>query len=326
MSQESPSQSPNALPTGIIHTDLFTEHETGFDHPESPERYRVIIDALRTSEFADRLCWREPRAVEKTDLLRCHINAYVDIARRDIEVGMKYLTTGDTSISRGSWNAAIHAVGGSFVAVDAVVNAEIKNAFCVVRPPGHHATPMRGMGFCVFNNIALAAKYAQDSYDIGKVLVVDWDVHHGNGTQDAFYDDDSVFFFSTHQWPWYPGTGGRDETGHGKGLGTTMNRPFAAGAGRTEILGAFETDLCSIAQKFKPDLVLISAGFDSRTGDPLGGFRLTDEDFVDLTRLTMDLADQYAEGRVISLLEGGYDLDGLARAATAHCGALVNHP
>ena len=325
MSQESPSQSRNALPTGIVHADLFMEHDTGFDHPESPERYKVIMDALRASEFADRLGWLEPRTAERADLLRGHSRAYVDIAQRDIEVGMKSLSTGDTSISRGSWNAAIHAVGGACVAVDAVINTEMKNAFCVLRPPGHHATPLRGMGFCVFNNIALAAKYAQDKYNIGRVLVVDWDVHHGNGTQDAFYDDDSVFFFSTHQWPWYPGTGARDETGHGKGLGTTMNRPFAAGAGRKEILGVFETELCSIAQKFKPDLVLISAGFDSRYSDPLGGFLLTDEDFADLTRLTMDLADQFAEGRVISMLEGGYDLDGLASAVTAHCRVLVNH-
>jgi acetoin utilization deacetylase AcuC-like enzyme len=182
------------------------------------------------------------------------------------------------------------------------------------------------MGFCVLNNIALAAKYAQEEHGIGRVLIVDWDVHHGNGTQDAFYEDDSVFFFSTHQFPWYPGTGGRDETGQGKGLGTTMNRPFNSGAGRKEILGAFETDLCSAVRDFKPELILISAGFDAKQGDPLGEFRLTDEDFADLTRLTMDLADQFAEGRVISMLEGGYDLDGLAAAATAHCRVLTgNH-
>ena len=325
MPQESPSPRKTTLPTGIVHADLFIEHDTGFDHPESPERYKVVMNALRTADFADRLCWLEPRTAEKADLLRCHTNAYVEVAKRDIEVGMKNLSTGDTSISKGTWNAAIHAVGGACVAVDAVINTDLRNAFCVLRPPGHHAAPMRGMGFCVFNNIALAAKYAQDKYDIGKVLVVDWDVHHGNGTQDAFYDDDSVFFFSTHQFPWYPGTGGRDETGQGKGLGTTMNQPFAAGAGRKEIFGVFETELCSIAQKFKPDLVLISAGFDSRQGDPLGEFQLTDEDFADLTHLTMDLAGQFAEGRVISMLEGGYDLDGLACAVTAHCRALANH-
>jgi acetoin utilization deacetylase AcuC-like enzyme len=325
MPQETPLQNRNAAQTGIVHADLFMDHDTGFDHPESPLRYKVIMDTLRSSDFVDRLCWLESRTVEKEDLLRCHSRAYVDIAQRDIEVGMKYLSTGDTSISKGSWNAAIHAVGGACVAVDAVIGSQVKNAFCVVRPPGHHAGPLRGMGFCVFNNIALAAKYAQEKYDIGRVLVVDWDVHHGNGTQEAFYEDDSVFFFSTHQWPWYPGTGARDETGHGKGLGTNMNRPFAAGAGRKEIFGVFETELCEVAQKFKPELVLISAGFDSRYGDPLGGFQLTDGDFADLTRLTLDLADQYADGRAISMLEGGYELGGLAKAVSAHCRALVDH-
>jgi acetoin utilization deacetylase AcuC-like enzyme len=181
------------------------------------------------------------------------------------------------------------------------------------------------MGFCVFNNAAVAARYAQQKYGIGKVLILDWDVHHGNGTQDAFYDDDSVFFFSAHQWPWYPGTGARDETGTGRGLGTTMNCPLGAGAGRKQVMGVFERNLMSAVQKFKPELILVSAGFDSRAGDPLGGFKLTDEDFVDLTQLALDLGDQYAEGRVVSVLEGGYDLNGLARGATAHCRTLARH-
>jgi acetoin utilization deacetylase AcuC-like enzyme len=233
------------------------------------------------------------------------------------------LTTGDTTISDGSWEAALNAAGGACVAVDAVMASQVKNAFCVLRPPGHHATPSRGMGFCIFNNVAIAARYAQSRHGIGKVLIADWDVHHGNGTQEIFYEDDSVFFFSTHQWPWYPGSGGRDEIGHGKGLGTTMNRPFPAGAGRTEIVGAFSEDLCSAARAFKPELVLISAGFDSREGDPLGGFLLTDEDFADLTRLMLDLAHEFAHDRVVSMLEGGYHLEGLASAVQAHCRTLA---
>ena len=324
MSQESPTEKQGTLPTGIVHTDLFLEHDTGDGHPESPARYTAVMNALRESDFADRLQWLKPRAVDNAELLRCHTGTYIDTAKQDIDAGEQHLSTGDTAISSGSWEAAIHAAGGACVAVDAVFESEMKNVFCVLRPPGHHATPTRGMGFCVFNNVAVAARYAQARYGIGKVLILDWDVHHGNGTQDAFYDDDSVFFFSTHQWPWYPGTGARDETGTGRGLGTTMNCPLGAGAGRKQVLGAFESSLVSAVEKFKPELVLISAGFDSRVGDPLGGFQLTDEDFMDLTKLALDLAEQYAEGRVVSVLEGGYDLKGLALGVTAHCRALAD--
>ncbi len=208
-------------------------------------------------------------------------------------------------------------------AVEAVVKGEAQTAFCLVRPPGHHATRDKGMGFCVLNNIALAAQYARRRLGIERVLIVDWDVHHGNGTQDIFYGDGGVFVFNTHQSPLYPGTGAARETGEGAGKGTTLNCPFPAGSGRAEILGAFETKLVPAMEIFRPELVLISAGFDSRGGDPLGGFKLTDQDFADLTRLVRSMADQTAEGRVVSLLEGGYDLSGLASAAAAHVRAML---
>jgi len=179
------------------------------------------------------------------------------------------------------------------------------------------------MGFCIFNSIAVAARYAQRKHGLGRVLIVDWDVHHGNGTQDTFYDDGSVFFFSTHQWPWYPGTGPANATGDGAGKGTTMNRPFPAGSGREQLGTAFREDLRRAADAFKPDLVLISAGFDSRTGDPLGDFKLSDADFADLTRLMLDIAGEHANGRLVSVLEGGYNLSGLASATAAHVQALV---
>jgi acetoin utilization deacetylase AcuC-like enzyme len=324
MSQESPSKKRGTQPTGIVYADLFLNHDTG-GHPECPARYTAVMNALRGSDFTDRLRWLNPRAADQAELLGCHASEYIATAKQDIDNGELYLSTGDTVISPGSWQAALHAAGGACVAVDAVIGAEVKNAFCVLRPPGHHATPTRGMGFCIFNNAAVAAKYAQQRHGIGKVLILDWDVHHGNGTQDAFYNDDSVFFFSAHQWPWYPGTGARDETGTGRGLGTTMNCPLGAGSGRKQVMGVFERNLVPAMEKFKPELVIVSAGFDSRDGDPLGGFHLSDQDFIDLTRLALDLGEQYAEGRVVSVLEGGYDLNGLALATTAHCRALVEH-
>ena len=210
--------------------------------------------------------------------------------------------------------------------MDAVVDRKAANAFCAVRPPGHHATPDRGMGFCLFNNVAIAARYAQKKYGIARVAIVDWDVHHGNGTQDIFYSDGSVFYFSTHQSPWYPGTGAANETGEGKGKGATLNCPFPAGSGTKEILGAFQGKLIPAMRDFKPELVLLSAGFDSRLGDPLGQFTLSDADFADLTTLMLDVAHQYAGGRLVSVLEGGYSLTGLASASAAHVEALRAEP
>jgi acetoin utilization deacetylase AcuC-like enzyme len=288
-----------------------------------PERFDAVVEALRLSGALDRMLPVGSRAVTEEEMLLCHTPEYLRVAQRDVESGQAYMSTGDTDIDRTSWRVATHAAGGVLNAVDAVFDRRARNAFCAVRPPGHHATAGRGMGFCLLNNVALAARYAQKSYGVERVLIVDWDVHHGNGTQEIFYRDPSVFFFSTHQWPLYPGTGRADETGAGAGEGTTMNFPFPAGSGRREILGAVEDALMPAADGFRPDLVLISAGFDSRVGDPLGRFTLTDEDFEDLTLRVMEMADRHAGGRVISMLEGGYNIDGLAKAAAAHVGVLM---
>jgi acetoin utilization deacetylase AcuC-like enzyme len=299
------------------------QHDTGPGHPESPARYTAVMDALQRAGLLDRLLRLEPRAVTRDDLLLAHDAAYLRRAEEDILAGFSQLSTGDTTICEDSWEVARLGVGGALAAVDAVMAGQATNAFCAIRPPGHHATPDRGMGFCILNNVAIAARHAQRRHGIGRALIVDWDVHHGNGTQDAFYADGTVFFCSTHQWPLYPGTGRASEIGEGAGKGMTLNCPLPAGSGRTEIFGAFEDELLPAMEKFRPEFVFISAGFDSRVGDPLGNFELTDQDFADLTKLVRNLADQYAQGRIVSVLEGGYNLSGLASAATAHVRALM---
>ena len=263
-----------------------------------------------------------PRRATEEELSLCHSLNYIRLVEREVMTGFHELSTGDTIISPRSLDAALCAAGSALNAVDAVLGGQARNAFCVVRPPGHHATAVRGMGFCLFNNIAIAARYAQRKHGLQRVLIADWDVHHGNGTQDIFYADGTVFFFSTHQHPWYPGTGAAEETGEGAGRGTTLNCPFPAGSGRKEILGAFQEKLLPAAEAFRPELVLISAGFDSRVGDPLGNFLLTDADFADLTRLLREIADKHAGGRLVSMLEGGYSLEGLAAGVRAHVEAL----
>jgi acetoin utilization deacetylase AcuC-like enzyme len=308
-----------ALATALSADPICREHLIGRPHPERPERLDAVMDALPVG----RMLRLDSRCATEEELLLGHSPAYLRVARHDVEAGHAYLSTGDTDIDGRSWDAAVHAAGGVLNAVDAVMAGHARNAFCAVRPPGHHATASRGMGFCILNNVALAARYAERRYGLERVLIVDWDVHHGNGTQEIFYSDPSVLFFSTHQWPLYPGTGRADETGAGAGRGTTMNFPFPAGSGREEILGAVENSLMPEANRYRPDLVLISAGFDSRIGDPLGRFTLTDEDFADLTRRVMEIADRHAGARVVSMLEGGYDLGGLASAAAAHVDALM---
>jgi len=314
----------DSLRTAILYTHVFKQHDTGPSHPESPERCDAVMRGLEHAGLRQRLLALAPRMAGDEEVLACHTGSYLRTVRHDIASGAENLSTGDTAIGERSLTVALQAAGGVLGAVDAVVARRAKNAFCVVRPPGHHATPDRGMGFCIFNNVALAARYAQRKHGIEKVLIVDWDVHHGNGTQEIFYADPSVFYFSTHQGPWYPGTGSPMEIGEGKGAGTTLNCPFPAGAGRKEIVEeAFRGRLLPAAERFKPDLVLISAGFDSRAGDPLGGFRLADEDFADLTLLALQVARAHAGGRLVSVLEGGYALDGLASASAAHVQALT---
>ena len=308
----------------ILATDAICEtHDPGKGHPEQRARYFAVRNALEEAGLFASAKVITPAVLSRADLTLTHTPAYLDLAEREIKGGYDHLSTGDTNVGLSSWDAALAAAGCAVAATQAVVGGDAGTAFCLVRPPGHHASAGRGMGFCVLNNVAIAAHYAKRRLGIRRSLIVDWDVHHGNGTQDIFNEDGGVFFFSTHQSPWYPGTGMASEIGAGEGEGTTLNCPLAAGSARAEVFACFEKQLLPAMEKFEPELIFISAGFDSRENDPLGKFRLKDDDFRDLTLLMRKLAEKFSAGRVVSVLEGGYDLKGLASAAVAHCSALA---
>jgi len=310
------------LPVGFLYDDLFLLHDPGGYHPEASGRLVSIKEAVDQAEWRSRLLPIQSGPADVDSLALVHDREYIELVERQCRLGYPGLTTGDTAVCRDSYGVAAQAVGGVLAAVGAVMEGRAKSAFCSVRPPGHHAGVRRGMGFCIFNNLAIAARYAQKRYGVERVLIVDWDVHHGNGTQDVFYADDSVLFLSTHQYPWYPGTGANHETGEGRGRGFSINRPFPAGSGNEEILPVYRTVFRSAARDFRPDITLVSAGFDSRRGDPLGHFLIDDEGFRELTRMVLDMAFVSGGGRIVSLLEGGYDPRGLAAAVCAHIDEL----
>jgi len=309
--------------TALLADPVYKLHVTGAGHPERPARYDAAMGGLEDAGLLNKMERVAVRRAAMDEVALCHTAAYIRTVEADFAHGASELSTGDTNVGPRSLEVALDAVGGVLNAVDTVVEGKARNAFCIVRPPGHHATARRGMGFCIFNNIAIAARHAQRKHGVERVLIADWDVHHGNGTQDIFYSDGSVLFFSTHQYPWYPGTGPAEETGEGKGKGLTINCPFPAGSGRTEIVGAFRRKLMAAADTFRPDLVMLSAGFDSREGDPLGRFTLDDQDFADLTAVVLEIAEKHAASRLVSVLEGGYSLEGLRAAVAAHVRALM---
>ncbi|MEQ1839987.1 MAG: histone deacetylase [Verrucomicrobiales bacterium] len=313
------------MKTGLLLDREFTEHDPGDHHPEAPGRILAILDALRESGLDQKGASIAAREVTDDEIRLAHTDGYLKKVLAEIDgSGPGQLSTGDTQFGPHSLRVARHAAGGLLNAVDGVVAGTFANAFCAVRPPGHHATPDRGMGFCIFNNAAIAARYAQQTHGLERVAIIDWDVHHGNGTQDILYKDGSVFYFSVHQSPWYPGTGAKGETGAGKGLGTTLNVPLPSGSGMEQIGAAFRGAFTRKMQDFKPDLVIISAGFDSRLGDPLGQFTLSDADFATLTRILVEMAGEFAGGKLVSVLEGGYNQAGLAKAVSSHLSALMS--
>jgi acetoin utilization deacetylase AcuC-like enzyme len=294
-------------------------HLTPSGHPERPDRLRAVDQALENERFQMLRRAEAPTASFETIAL-CHPMDYVTAVRDATpKSGMTQLDA-DTSMSPGSFEAALRATGGALHAVEAVMTGAAKNAFVAVRPPGHHAETARPMGFCLFNNVAIAARYAQDRHGASRVAIVDFDVHHGNGSQDIFWADPTVMYCSTHQMPLYPGTGAADERGEHD---TIVNAPLAPGDGGREFRQAIEGRILPRLKTFQPDLIIISAGFDAHMRDPLANLNLVESDFEWATRALMDVADKFAGGRVVSVLEGGYDLQGLANSAAAHVGALM---
>jgi acetoin utilization deacetylase AcuC-like enzyme len=306
------------LTTLLLHHAAFLDHITPPGHPERKDRLKALHAALDTSDFAALKRVEAPLADADT-ALPCHPERYVEAIRKAIpSEGMARIDM-DTTVSPGSWEAAMRAIGAALYAVDAVAAGEAHNAFCAIRPPGHHAETARAMGFCLFDTAAIAARHAQRKHGMEKVAIIDWDVHHGNGTQEIFWSDPSVLYASTHQMPLFPGTGAISETG----AGNIFNAPLAPGDGPAEFREAFRERILPAVRAFAPDLIIISAGFDAHHRDPLAEINLDAEDFDWGTTELMEIAGASAGGRVVALLEGGYDLKGLAESAAAHIRRLM---
>lgn len=310
--------------TGLVYDPHYLEHDMGQGHPESPHRLRAIMQQLEQSGTLRRLIRIEPRRAEDEWVTQIHQPGYVAALAKHAPIQGRISLDPDTSMSPGSLTAAYLAAGGTLAAVDAIMHHQVDHVFCAVRPPGHHAEAGRAMGFCLFNNIAIAARYAQKRYGLQRILIVDWDVHHGNGTQHSFEDDSSILFFSTHQYPHYPGTGRGTECGTGGGEGFTINVPMEAGGGDEDYRTVFRKTLVPAADTFKPDFVMISAGFDAHKDDPLASMELTDAGYADLTAIVAGIAKGHAGGRILSTLEGGYNLAALAASVDSHLTALLN--
>jgi acetoin utilization deacetylase AcuC-like enzyme len=306
------------MTTLLLHHALCVEHATPEGHPERPDRIRALDQILSTPHFDD-LVREEAPMGSRDAVLMAHTPAHVqNIEAVAPEEGMERIDE-DTWMSPASLEVAYRGVGAALRAVDAVALRDVDNAFCAMRPPGHHAESNRAMGFCLFNNVAIAAHYAREQYDLERVAVVDFDVHHGNGTQEIFYPDKDLFYGSTHQMPLFPGTGAKTETG----AGNIFNAPLANGDGSEAFHAAMMTTILPALDAFEPELIIISAGFDAHRDDPLGGLNLTEEDYVWITLRLMELAETHADGRIVSVLEGGYDLRALAASAAMHIQALM---
>jgi acetoin utilization deacetylase AcuC-like enzyme len=308
--------------TGYASDPFYLRHETE-PHPENPGRLTAIQNRLESSEFYNNLTPIQPRKATPEEITMVHDAGYVASVEQSCANAVRNLDA-DTVISSSSYDAALLSAGAGLTAIDKLIDGSIHNAFCAVRPPGHHAEEDHAMGFCLFNNVGIAARYAQKAKGLNKIFIFDWDVHHGNGTQHSFYSDSSIYYSSTHQYPFYPGTGAEEETGTGDGLGTTLNLPMSAYSEDDDYLSAVENTLLPEIQRYKPDLIIISAGFDAHQNDPLAQIQLTTDCFGKMTELLMGAADDVCDGRLLSMLEGGYDYDALSNSVLLHMKTLLS--
>jgi acetoin utilization deacetylase AcuC-like enzyme len=306
------------MKTGLITSDTYQNHNTGDGHPEKIDRVTAVIDNFKKLDHKD-LIWKKPSKFDRSLLEITHNSDYINFVERSFpKKGLSFLD-GDTIVSPGSKEATSDAVGSIITAIDGVQNNEFKNAFCAVRPPGHHAQKNKAMGFCIYNNVAVGANYLIDKYKLNKIAIIDFDVHHGNGTQDIFFDNEKVLYISTHQFPYYPGSGTEQEKGKYNNI---FNIPLPAGTTSEEYLGAYEYVLKKITE-FKPEFILLSAGFDAHKDDPLAQFQLESKDFYKITKRTLELSKLYCQGKVVSILEGGYDLLALQESTEMHVKAFL---
>ncbi len=306
------------MKTGLITSDTYQNHNTGEGHPEKIDRVTVVIDNFKRLDNKN-LIWEKPTKFDQSFLINTHSSEYIDLVSKSFpENGLAFLD-GDTVVSPGSKDATKDAVGSIITAIDGVQNKDFKNAFCAVRPPGHHAEKDKAMGFCIYNNVAVGANYLIEKYKYNKVAIIDFDVHHGNGTQGIFYNNEKVLYISTHQYPYYPGSGSEKEKGK---FNNIFNIPLEAGTTAEEYLNAYEHVLKKL-KEFKPEFLLFSAGFDAHIDDPLAQLRLNSEDFYQLTKRTLDVVKSFCNGNVVSILEGGYDLKALQDSTQRHVDALI---
>jgi acetoin utilization deacetylase AcuC-like enzyme len=316
------------LRTGIVIDSRYQDHYTGKNHPERPARIGTLLNLVESYQRPG-LKRFEPRLATPQEIALIHETSHVDRVAATAQ-HERFAFDADTPVSAQSYTTARLATGGLLTILEAVMTRDIDNGFALVRPPGHHAERNRAMGFCLFNSAAIGAAYLRKQFGLKRILVMDWDLHHGNGTQHSFYDDPSVLYVSTHQYPYYPGTGAAEEAGQGLGEGYTVNLPIPAGWGNTEYLELFQTVVDPICRQFEPEFVLISAGFDAHARDPLGGMTVTEEGFELMARILLRVARDHAQGRCAAILEGGYDLEGLQRSTTRvldeMSGELLNAP